>query len=413
MLDNRVAMKWLAGFVFGTALLGAAANAQPLEVRVDASLAHRILGIVCSGEPVDRDWFRASPVVGAQIEHHTELSSTRDLDALLRGLEAASRCEVPEDDPFRFGPVVRNKAGFEQAVAFLERHASDIEEFVVRSVTPFVPADLEWSGSIVLSIVGNPCGGFGTKGRFFLALNCLVAHPESDYSAVRVVSAHEVYHALQDAFFHPRDGEFDDVASFEAALSQLFWWLETEGTAEYVGDSRQIEGSGVLSGFLGGFARDGYGRIPLYLRFLGYAADILAAADDYRERVRDVYELGFSGTGRQVFYYAGAAMTAHLDRTYGREALVCILGLPSEEFVLAYQATALESPGEDSVPLGRTLVQGAERLRDSRPPGSATFHACLQQVRADRMGQENREGEGAWRKRSESWSSAAPAEPGA
>lgn len=367
----------LVGLVLAFTAVNAAASAPSIRINVDSSLADYLLDTVCSGNEVDAAYLRSSPLVQAQIKHHTSLSPTRNFEALRAGLEAAARCEIPENDVYRFGPIVENKARFQATVAFLKERAPQIEAFVTASLQPFTPPDLQYSGSIVLSVIGNPCGGFAADGYFYLALNCLTAGHEGEYSAIQVVSAHETFHALQHAFFWGAGTELERIDSREAAIEQLFRWLMREGTAEYVADSRQIKGSGALTGFLTGFSRNGYAQIPLYLDFLGYAAEILSAGEDYAARLENVYKLGFSGAGRQVFYYVGAAMAAHLDRVHGREALICIFRLPPEQFVRAYHAAALESPDGEARPLGTTVTAAADRISRTRDT-ALRFERCIE-----------------------------------
>lgn len=371
--------KAVSGLVLGVMTVNASASAQAIKVDVDSSLADYLLESVCSTREVDDERLRSSPLVQAQVRHHTSLSQTRNFDALLAGLEAASRCEVPANDVYRFGPIVESKEVFAATVAFLKSHAREIEDFVTESLTPFVPEDLEYSGSIVLSIVGNPCGGFASEEYFFLAVNCLTGAHEEEYSAIKVVSAHEVFHALQHEFFYPGGNDFAEVESLDDAIEHLFRWLLFEGTAEYAVDTRQIEGSGTLTKFLTTFAENGYQQIPLHIEFFSYAAEILTAgsnSEDYRERLRNIYSLGFSGAGRQVLYYAGAAMTGHIDRTYGRDALICIFRLPPEQFVRAYHTAALRSAGEETAPLAETVVQAAARISRKRDE-TLHFEACV------------------------------------
>jgi hypothetical protein len=208
-------------------------------------------------------------------------------------------------------------------------------------------------------------------------VNCLTTDYEGEYLAVKVVSAHEVFHALQHEFFFPGESGFDKIRSRDDALVYLFRWLLGEGTAEYVADSRQVKGSGRLTELLAGFAENGYRQIPLYTDFFSYTAEILSTGDDFRERLRTIYELGFSGSNRQIFYYTGAAMAAHLDRTYGRDALVCIVRLPPEQFLRAYQAAALKTPGRTAVPLGETVLEAANRIARRRGK-HVGFESCVQ-----------------------------------
>ena len=368
-------LKSLAFLVLAVAAMTDGARAQIITVDVDPWLADYLLEAVCSGEEIDEARLRSSPLARAQVEHHTSFSRARNMDALLDGLRAASRCEVPENDVFRFRAVVEDKAAFEATVDFLRSRASEIEAHVRESVLPYVPQDLRYSGNIALSIVGNPCGGFASGDYVFLALNCLRGNHEQEYSAIKVVSAHELFHALQERFFWPDSTALEDVTTLDDAFALFFHWLMWEGTAEFVSDSRNIDGSGVLAETLSGFADHGYGHIPLYTEFLGYAADMLAAGDDYQHRLKNLYSLGFAGTGRQVFYYAGAAMAGHLERTWGRGTLICIFHLPPEQFVRAYHAAASQSSGQEALPLGDTVTAAANRLSNERD-AALRFEGC-------------------------------------
>ena len=85
------------------------AQAQTIALDVNSDLADYILDVTCSGEPVDEAYVRSLPVVQSQVKHHTGLIATRDMDAFVNGLKAASGCEVLEEDVYLFGPVVEEK----------------------------------------------------------------------------------------------------------------------------------------------------------------------------------------------------------------------------------------------------------------------------------------------------------------
>lgn len=64
----------------------APARAQAIALDVNADLADYILGVTCSGEPIDEAYVRSLPVVQSQVKHHTGLIATRDMDAFVNGL---------------------------------------------------------------------------------------------------------------------------------------------------------------------------------------------------------------------------------------------------------------------------------------------------------------------------------------
>lgn len=297
------------------------------------------------------------------------------MDAFMAGLAAAAKCETPPTDYFRFGAVVKDKAGFAETVAFFKGRADEIAGFVSEGLAPYTPADLDYSGTLVLAIVGNPCGGFTSDTDFFLALSCLRGNYETELHAAKSVAAHETYHAIQHEFFYPASHRLEDVKTEDDAIDTLFSFLLREGTAEYAVDSRRIEGSGALTDYLKGFAANGHAQLPFHMRLFDYMAGLIAAAeahDDLMQHLKDAVQLGFSGDNRQVFYYVGAAMAARLDAAYGREAYLCILRLPPEQFVRAYQAAS----GGDAPRLGPAVLKAAERRSRARA-GDLHYETCV------------------------------------
>lgn len=375
----RMSIRALAAFA-GAVLAGLTATpfaqAQSVKITFDASFAERLLGAVCSGEPVDEAYFRAAPAVQGLIRVTSNARPERNMDAFMAGLETAANCETPKKDYFRFGAVVQDKAGFAETVAFFKDHADEIAAFVSDGLAPHTPADLDYSGNLVLAIVGNPCGGFADGRDFYLALSCLRENYESELHAAKSVAAHETYHAIQHEFFHPAVHRFEDVKTKGDAFDMLFSYLLQEGTAEYVADSRRIEGSGTLTDYLKGFAANGYAQLAFHMRLLDYAAEAIAAArgqDDLIRRLKDAVQLGFSGDNRQIFYYVGAAMAARVDSAYGRAPYLCILRLPPEQFVRAFQAAA----GGDAPPLGPAVLKAAGRLSRARAE-NLRYEACIE-----------------------------------
>lgn len=367
----------IAGLAAAIGAFGGCAQAQSISLTVDSSYADYLLEMVCSNAEIDEARLRSWPVVQRQVKHHSNLSSRRDFDAFVEGLAAAAKCETLEDDVYQFAPLVENKEEFVAIVAFFKSRSEEIEQFVVDSVAPYVPEHLDYSGDLVLSIVGNSCGGFSMDGAFYLALACLVESPGHEFETAKVISAHETYHALQYAFFHPFEEDIARVRTLDDAFDYHFMNLLLEGTAEYVADSRQIEGSGVLTDIIKRFASNGYRRMPFHMRLFSYSAELLKGEGDaLMRRLKDVYQLGYAGDNRQVFYFVGANMAGHIERVFGRRALVCVLALPPEQFVRAYDAAAARAPGEETPPLGEAMAEAAGRLNSGRH-GAARFESCI------------------------------------
>ncbi len=219
---------------------------------------------------------------------------------------------------------------------------------------------------------GLSCGGFSMDGAFFIDVPCVADSVEDEFDAIKILSAHETYHALQYAFFAPFNEDMQIIATPAAAQDYLFMSLLTEGTAEYVAYSREVTGNGSLATLFRDFAVKGYQRVKYNLRMVGYAAEVLGQPGDSNRRLRDIYTLGFTGDTGQPFYYVGATMAKTIEAAFGRATLVCVMALSPEQFVLAYDA-ATSKPGTDAAPIGPGAVRAARQLGE----GKASFEDCI------------------------------------
>jgi hypothetical protein len=348
------------------------AQAGTIDLSIDSSLADYVLEVSCSGEPVDEQRLRNSKVLMAQIKHHSGLNPRYTMDDYIDGLQAASRCEVLEDDIFRFRYAVEEKEELVRAIAFLKAHEDELVSFVIGKTAPYFPTDKQFSGAIVLSAAGQSCGGFSMDGAFFIDVPCVAGAIEDEFMAIKVLSAHETYHALQYAFFAPFNEDMQVVDSPATAQNYLFLNLLLEGSAEFVADSREITGESRLARLLGEFAAKGYRKVNFNLRMLGYAAEVLAEEGDSQRRIRDMYSIGFSGDTGQQFYYVGAVMAEKIEAAFGREALVCVIALSPEQFVLAYDAASLKE-GVEARPVGAGAVLAARELGVTK----VSWEGCL------------------------------------
>jgi hypothetical protein len=353
--------------------LAAPAQAGNVDLSIDSSLADYVLEVSCSGEPVDEERLRASKVLRAQIKHHSGLREKYSMDAYIEGLKAASRCETLEEDIFRFRYAVNEKEELGRAIAFLKSHEDELVAFVIGKTAPYFPADKQFSGEIVLSAAGLSCGGFSMDGAFFIDVPCIAGDVEDEFSAIKILSAHETYHAMQYVFFAPFDEDMQVINTPAAAQDYLFMSLLTEGTAEYVADSREVTGEGPFAKLSADSAAKGHRKVNTNMRMVGYAAEVLGRPGNSKQRVGDMYRLGFSGETGQVFYYVGAAMAKTIEAAFGREALVCIIALTPEQFVLAYDAASAKAV-TDATPIGAGAVRAAQKLG----AGKVSYQECLQ-----------------------------------
>jgi hypothetical protein len=348
------------------------ASAQNVEITVDTSLADYIVEFTCSGEEIDEARLRNSRLLQAQIKHHSGNSDLFTMDGFIDAARAAASCEVPERDLYRFRHVVEDQEQIARAIDFLKAREAELAAFVVEKVAPYFPPDKQFSGEIVLAAASWSCGGFSMDGAFFVDVPCVAPSIEEELQAVKILSAHETYHALQYAFFAPFNEDMSAIDTPEAAQAYLFLNLLLEGTAEFVADSRDVPGEGTLATVFRKFARQGYGSLASHFRWLDYASAVLAVDEASNQRIRDVYDFGFSGSTGQKFYYVGATMARKIEAVFGRERLVCIISLSPEQFVLAYDA-AVEQAGEvGDYPVGASTLTAARRLGEK----NTSFRTC-------------------------------------
>jgi len=349
------------------------ARAQNVQIRVDTSLADYTLEFVCSGEEIDEQRLRTSRLLQTQIKHHSGNSDLFTMDGFIDAAKAAAACEVRARDLYRFRHVVEDRPQVARAIAFLKQHEAELSSFVAEKIAPYFPPDQQFSGEIVLAAASWSCGGFSMDGAFFVDVPCVAPSIEEEFQAVKILSAHETYHALQYVFFAPFNEDIGRIDTPEEAQAHLFLNLLLEGTAEFVADSRNAAGEGTLSTIFRDLAAQGYKRMASHFRWLDYASAVLSVDEASNQRIRDVYDFGFSGSTGQKFYYVGATIARKIEAIFGRERLVCIISLSPEQFVLAYDA-AFEQAGEvGDYPVGASTLAAARRLGEK----NSSFRTCL------------------------------------
>ena len=374
-------MKLIALASCAALFVGAQAQAKEpaanIAIDFNTQFAQVLLDLACSKKAVDEEAFRSSDLLKAQIAHHERFGARFSYDNYIEGLNKLSQCEVPSPDPFRFEALVERRDEIAHALAYLQQREKDLAQEVSRMLSPYAPANMDFSGSVVIAAASFSCGGFAEGGDFFIDLQCLAGEIEEEISAVQYLSAHETYHAIQHQFVpKPIKEEAAQVKNADEARDYIFQKLILEGTASYVADFRDAEGDARYVNFSRGLATSNYRRLESNFLLFDYLIESLGfGAGAPSQRVKDVYSLGFGGRFEELFYYVGAQMAAEIDADYGPAALVCIMQLPSENFVLAYE---------------RALDHG-DRLPDSHKLRSATFDAA--RSLSARRGQKSRIGE--------------------
>jgi hypothetical protein len=368
------------GLLFAaTACATPAAAQQPrVTIQFDPSLADRSLSLACSGRAVDEAAIRNSPVVQAQIRHNSALKATATMDAYVAAMRALSACQAPTDDPFNVAQILADRDGFRAKIAALAEHRTELSARVAQMLAPYMPPGPAYHGNVVLAVPYFSCGGFSFEQYFFIDIACMNAGLEGDMDSVRLLIAHETFHAIQaQRYFHVID-EPDEVHDRATALEFMFGSLLWEGMAEHVAPTAELAnttGGGRLTQIFRKFQQDNVNRVRSNFAatsvMFEYVADTTDA--DAQRRATAAYSVPFSGTFTQFGYYVGDRMAKDIEDAWGRDALVCVTQLPPEQFVLAHDAVTQNVP--EARRLSAPVVAAAQWLASTRH-GTGTFERC-------------------------------------
>ncbi len=365
--------------VFIGAQAEAKERAANVTINFNTQYAESLLDIACSNKTVDEAALRDSKLLKAQIAHHERFGERFSYENFIDGLKKISRCEIPSPDPFRFSALVERRDEIETAIQFLQENQTELAQGVRKMLIPYVPEGMDFSGSVVMAAASFSCGGFAEDGDFFIDLQCISGDIEQEIDAVQYLSAHETYHAIQNQFVpKPSKAEAEDVANADEARDFIFHQLILEGTASYVADFRDVEGTGRYSSFSRDLAKSNYRRLDSNFLLFDYLIESLGAGGEpVSQRVQDVYDLGFGGQFEELFYYVGAQMAAEIDADFGASALVCIMQLPPENFLLAYQRAIAHGDKLPDSHLLRVATYDAARLLAQKRDSAGRLGDCI------------------------------------
>lgn len=249
-------------------------------------------------------------------------------DRFVTELLAEARGMKPEGkDLFRFERAKRARAGTLNVLAAIEQNPAEFTKWVNDRVETFSPpvSSLKLAGHLIAA--GGPTG-FAFGGNDFY-LN--VTHFPDDLLATKVVTAHELYHAVQGAAFKAQGKEWrgfkaeewkalpSDKEQDAYIVDRFLGNLVTEGIAMYVGDPELLEqSSGAYSKWdLTRFRRQQNNMSGLVtmldLTLIGLTAE---QPVDYRK----AYALGFLSED-QPLYFLGYEMAKAIERKKGPKRL--------------------------------------------------------------------------------------------
>lgn len=339
--------------------MAAPASAE-VQVRLDTSFAASVLGDVCSNQAIDEAEIRNSTVVKDMLAHFSKFRDYFTMDEYIAARKSAAACAAPERDYFRFSEVIEKRDALIRIVAALSEQTEGFSDTTTQMVSAYTPAGMSYDGVATVIVGGPSCGGWAIDGGFYVDLPCI----GDDEEGLRYLIAHEIYHGVQSGFMLAVD---DDAP----APLQIFDAIIREGSAITVADFSEIENPGVYAKLSQRINRSNAGRTDENFDLLDLAFFYLSASDDPAAADK-VYNIGLSGLFDSPFYYVGAEMVQTIENTFGREALLCIMGLQQAELVFAYQA-AIEAGKDGGRPLPVSVMNVAKAVRSNGP----AFNSCL------------------------------------
>lgn len=353
------------------------ATGASVIITVDTSLAEYALALACTGHDPDEARVRASPIVQAQIAHNLGILPAATMDAYVAALKGLSACRPPTPDVFRAGAILDHLDIYRQKIAALRARQSELATSVAGRLTPYVPAGTQFHRAVVLAVPYFSCGGFERGEYFFIDIGCLDDDIAKDFVALEVLVAHETFHGLQARIFHPILQDADQVTDVSTGLEYLFDRLLWEGTAVYVSGASElsdVHNGGPFTRLTQQYVRDNAARVSSNFKLLTILLAYTAAAPAGQApaRAEAAEKIAFNGGSsfEEFGYHVGARMAGDIERAWGRAALVCVMQLPPEQFVLAHDAVAGAAPK-----LGPEAVAAAGSVAVTRR-GNHSFARC-------------------------------------
>jgi hypothetical protein len=350
------------------------------DVHIDTSAGEAVLAAVVRAEltPGDARRIARLPANRRLVERMLGYDDAAGEDRFVAELVAVARDQPLEGQSwYGFEAVKRDRAAILRTVSALDSGRADLIAWLGTRIGAFSPpvAPQRLTGYFV---VGGRPAGFAFGGPdFYLNL----AHFPDDPQAVRIITAHELYHSVQGAALQAlglgqqRGFRSNLFAALDTKAGQdrylveaLLGDLMNEGVATYVGDPALLEGDGRYS-------RQERERADGQLRRVGRLTALLdmsltALTSDRPLPYGDVYPVGFYGPD-QPLYYLGYAMARAIARAQGDARLGILITGTGCDFARAYLDVASRDPALPRLGAATLRLIGAHCPRERPVPSAA------------------------------------------
>lgn len=333
--------------------LFAATPASAHDVRIDTSAGEAVLAALVRADLTADNARRIAqrPANRRLIEKMRTYDDAAGEDRFVAELVAVARGQPIEGQSwYEFEAVKRDRAAILRTLSALETGRADLIAWLGTRIGAFSPpiAPQRLTGYFV---VGGRPSGFAFGGPDFY-LN-LARFPD-DPQAVRIITAHELYHAVQSAALaagglsRQRGYWGDHLATLTVKTERdsylvegLLHRLMSEGVATWVGDPLLLEGAGAQSRQERERAEGQLRRTERLTALLDISLTALTAGQPVP--YGDVYIVGFYGPD-QSLYYLGYAMARALARAQGDARLGTLITGTGCDFARAYLDVAGRDP---------------------------------------------------------------------
>jgi hypothetical protein len=348
------------------------ASAEALDLTIDTSAARRVLQALQNSHlnRADALAIAALPGNAAMIEKISSFRKPASADLFADALLAAATSQASSQGMFHFDRVRTNAASNLATLDVIDQSSGDFKAWVVERVSAFSPDSLQIAAKGII-IAGGPAAGFAFHDpTAYLNINTFSGDPV----AVRVIMAHEIFHAIQAiaaaAVTDRRVLSFDEkeFARLKTAKARKCYLLEAifgefmqEGTASYVGDVMTLTGEeGPSSKWLKKRFEEGLDSVRDSITLLDLSVIGLTATPHVSyERV---YSLGFYN--REPLYYPAYVVARAIAADQGPKALAAVIDQPGSEFLRRYIALPLYGKDEAHPRLGPETERWVRRLQE-------------------------------------------------
>lgn len=353
-------MRWALAVL--ACLLATVAQAQGLEVKLDAEAARAVLAAVRDPGLTQARALEIAKLPGNQGLIRKAHSYNRPADdaMLAEALLAAAQRRASEADAYFHFADVRDAADrIAPVLDALADPASGALDEVKARIARFTPARVTGKVAGYL-VVGGTSGGFAFgEPEFFLNL---ARYPSAGLA--KTILTHELYHGVQGlaAALRPPQGDANKacLAKLPQAkeLGQLYGSLLEEAGASYVGDVLALPADDAGSRADRERAQRGVNLVSRSVTLLGLSTHSLVSNGPVT--YDDVYALGFYGD--EILYSLGYVMMRAIAKEAGDGAVAELIDAPGAMLIARYAALASYGKDKATPALDAATLAWAKRI---------------------------------------------------